>query len=211
MGDPSVAGRSSVNRRIKGAVLEAIGNFERSVCPVTRTVEFPGSRSRSLVGWLGSSTTTSRRRFRAGSIGGTEMPVGDLSRENARHECGTLWCVRGTVVRTLGSMGSTLEPSWQFYVHVCMYVCMCVCACPRTRLCADCTPTCRVGVFVCSLREREGEKQRGVGRTKRDREIRRRQVNGGRKREIMVQREDGRIIRALDGRKLEGQRRIARR
>lgn len=81
-------------------------------------------------------------------------------------------------------------------------------------MCADCTPTCRVGVFVCSLREKErggGEKQRGVGRTKRDREIRRRQVNGGRKREIMVQREDGRIIRALDGRKLEGQRRIARR
>lgn len=34
------------------------------------------------------------------------IPAGNLSRENARHECGTLWCVRGTVVRTLNSVGT---------------------------------------------------------------------------------------------------------
>lgn len=93
------------------------------------------------------------------------MPGGDLSRENARHECGTLWCVRGTVVRTLhGSMGSTLEPPWRlFHVHVSprvrytdifLYVCTYV----RTYTsCAGCTPTCprrRVLVRVCSERER---------------------------------------------------------
>lgn len=96
-----------------------------------------------------------------------------------------------------------------------MYVCVCVCMCVSTNAFVRRLHThvsCRrVCVFSEREREREGEKQSGVGRTKRDREIRRRQVNGGRKREIMVQREDGRIIRALDGRKLEGQRRIARR
>jgi len=45
---------------------------------------------------------------RNGSIGwiNERIPASDLSRENARHECGTLWCVRGTVVCTLNSVGT---------------------------------------------------------------------------------------------------------
>lgn len=87
-----------------------------------------------LSGWLGwffddnKPEAASSRLHREG----TEMPLGDLSRENARHECGTLWCVRGTVVRTLGSVGSTLHSHRScftfarvcvsaLYVHVCVF------------------------------------------------------------------------------------------
>ena len=143
------------------------------------------------------------------------MPVGDLSRENARHECGTLWCVRGTVVRTLGSVGSTLHSHRSCFTFaracVCLH-CMCTCACSRTafvRRQHTHVPRRRVRVFAGKERTTEG--QGAIGRSKGDGEIRRRQVNGGRKREIMPRREDGWIIRATDGRKLEGQRGTARR
>lgn len=91
-------------------------------------------------------------------------------------------------------------------------------AVPRERVCVSTdafvrllhthVPRRRVRVFQPRERERDVERRSVAGRIermKRDREIRRRQVNGGRKREV------GRIIRALDGRKLEGRRRIARR
>lgn len=170
-----------------------------------------------LSGWLGwffddnKPEAASSRLHREG----TEMPVGDLSRENARHECGTLWCVRGTVVRTLGSVGSTLHSHRSCFTFaracVCLH-CMCTCACSRTafvRRQHTHVPRRRVRVFAGKERTTEG--QGAIGRSKGDGEIRRRQVNGGRKREIMPRREDGWIIRATDGRKLEGQRGTARR
>lgn len=54
----------------------------------------------------------------------TRIPAGDLSRENARHECGTLWCVRGTVVCTLNSVGTPHPHS--VAVAVGRVVCHCV-------------------------------------------------------------------------------------
>ena len=90
-----------------------------------------------------------------------------------------------------------------------LYSYVCVCVCVQVRSCAGCTPTCprrRARVRVCSERERErGDRGELEGRRETDRE--RRQVNERkREREIMARRVDGKIIRAVDGRKLEGQR-----
>lgn len=143
------------------------------------------------------------------------MPGGDLSRENARHECGTLWCVRGTVVRTLhGSMGSTLEPPWRlFHVHVSprvrytdIFLYVCVRTCVRIRRAPVAHPRVHVGVFlfVCVQRERgwiEGNWKDEGRRIEREETGKREERE--RERSWRV---DGKIIRAVDGRKLEGQR-----
>lgn len=74
----------------------------------------------------------------------------DLSRENARHECGTLWCVRGTVVCTLNSVGTPHPLPWRSVV----------CHCVRLRARAPTQP--RDTWACCGTR--------GTGWTGRDRE-----------------------------------------
>lgn len=77
--------------------------------------EFPSLTTRCGGAILNPSREATRDPPREGELcEGCEIDLmdqhadtnGDLSQENARHECGTLWCVRGTVVRTLNSVGT---------------------------------------------------------------------------------------------------------
>lgn len=153
--------------------LRSISWFRRNTKESNR---FVARESLEEGGWLTELARTFLRNSRFPRLGGGNGDA-DLSRENARHECGTLWCVRGTVVRTLhGSMGSTLEPPWRlFHVHVSPRVryiptCVCAYACKYVRA-PVAHPRAHVGVlvFVCVQREREREGgSRGIGRTKGD-------------------------------------------
>lgn len=107
------------------------------------------------------------------------MPTGDLSRENARHECGTLRCVRGTVVRT---PASTLQPLWRLFQP---YACVCVCSLhARVYLRESVRVQQHTHVPRRSVFAEEGEgsslaaRMKGETWTIKDRESSRRQVNG---------------------------------
>lgn len=90
------------------------------------------------------------------------------------------------------------------------YIPICVCTYVRTYTsCAGCTPTCprrRVLVRVCSERERERGWIEGNWKDE-GRRIEREETGKREERERERSwRVDGKIIRAVDGRKLEGQR-----
>lgn len=96
------------------------------------------------------------------------------------------------------------------YVRVCVYVRTCVYTYVRAPVAH---PRAHVGVlvFVCVQRERQREKERIEGNWKDEgRQIEREETGKRREkereREFMARRVDGKIIRAVDGRKLEGQR-----